>query len=95
MSMDQELKPQRLAVVLHTITGLIAGYLSLYFSRFWYALGPAILLMLISGFITQKTFGKGKDKKWWMGNGAVIYLLVWIMAWIVLFNIVPLPVNIV
>ena len=90
-----DLKSQRIAVVVHTIFGIIAGYLSLYFSRFWFALGAVVALLIILGFITQKTFGKGKDRKWWLGNGVGIYILVWLATWILLFNAVPLPAKII
>ncbi len=93
--MDPSLKPQRISVLLHTIFGAAAGYISLYFSRFWFALGASIILLLIIGFITQKTFGKGKDRKWWLGNGAAIYILVWLASWIIFFNLVPLPQRII
>lgn len=92
--MNPDLKPQRISVVVHTILGFVAGYLSLYFSKFWYSLGASIILLLIIGFVTQKTFGKGKDRKWWLGNGAVIYILIWIMAWILLFNFIPIQTKI-
>lgn len=93
--MDPELKSQRIAVVVHTIFGLIAGYLSLYFTKFWYSLGGALILLIILGFITQKTFGKGKDRKWWAGNGVAIYILVWLMAWVLFFNLMPIPAKII
>ena len=92
--MDPNLKAQRVSVAVHAVFGLIAGYLSLYFSRFLYALGASLILLIIIGFITQKTFGKGKDRKWWLGNGVAIYILVWLMAWVLLFNLVPLPTKI-
>ena len=85
-----ELRPQRISVAVHTIFGLVSGYLSLYFTRFWYSLGVSIALLLIVGFITQKTFGKGKDRKWWAGNGLAIYILVWLASWILFFNLAPL-----
>ncbi|MBI5347044.1 MAG: DUF5379 family protein [Candidatus Aenigmarchaeota archaeon] len=105
--MDLNLKAQRVSVVVHTVFGFLAGYLSLYFSRFWYALGASLVLLIILGFITQKTFGKKRagtseasvqqrfDRKWWLGNGVAIYLLIWLMAWILLFNLVPLPQKII
>ncbi len=92
---NQDLKSQRVSVVIHTVFGLLAGYLSLYFSRFWFALGASIILLLVVGLITQKTYAKGKDRKWWLGNGVAIYILVWLMAWILLLNLVPIPPKIV
>ena len=82
------LKAQRVSVAMHTAFGIIAGYLSLYFSRALYSLGVAIILLLAAGVLAQKTFGKGKDRKWWLGNGAIIYILMWIVSWIILFNFV-------
>ncbi len=90
-----DLRSQRISVLVHTIFGVISGYLSLYFSRFWYALGASIVLLLIVGFITQKTFGKGKDRKWWVGNGLAIFILIWLISWILFLNLLPLPQRII
>jgi len=86
-----ELKAQRIAIAVHVIAGIVAGYVSLFFSRFWYALAPTIIILLVVGFVTQKTFGKGKDRKWWLGNGVAMYIMIWLLSWIVFFNLVPLP----
>jgi len=93
--MDPDLKAQRIAVAIHVVAGIVAGYLSLFFSRFWYALAPAIIILLIIGLISQKTVGKGKDRKWWLGNGVAMYIMVWLLSWILFFNLVPLPGKIV
>jgi hypothetical protein len=36
--------------------------------------------------VTRSIVGK-KEGKWWLSNGAVIYLFVWLISWITFFNI--------
>jgi len=90
-----ELRAQRMAVVIHTIAGIVAGYVSLFFSRFWYALAPTIIILVVVGFVSQKTVGKGKDRKWWLGNGVAMYIMMWLLSWIVFFNLVAIPAKII
>ena len=86
-----DLKIQRVSVLVHAVLGVIAGYISIYFSRFWYSLGFSIAVLIIIGFVGQKTYAKGKDRKWWAGNGIAIYILVWLVSWILFFNLMPIP----
>lgn len=94
--MNPELSAQRVSVGLHSVLGVIAGYISLSFSMGFYALGFSIAVMLLLGIITKKTLGQGKDKNWWLGNGGAIYMLVWFASWTLLFNLIsPLPAKII
>ncbi len=76
----------RISVILHVVTGIIAGFLSVTLGTTLYAVGVAILLLLASGYLAEKLIKK-KGIKWWIGNGAIIYLLVWLVTWIFFFNL--------
>jgi len=83
--MELELKQSRISIILHMITGTIAGYASSALGSL-YGIGIAILLLFVSGFVAEKIVSK-KGIKWWLGNGAVLYFFVWIVSWILFFNI--------
>lgn len=84
--MDLELKASRISIILHLVTGIIAGYLSFVLGRTLYAVGIAILILIISGFAAQKIV-KQKGIKWWLGNGAILYLFFWLISWIAFYNL--------
>jgi uncharacterized protein (DUF983 family) len=77
----------RVSVVIHIIVGIVAGYLSFVLANVWLGLGVMIALLLVTGFVTER-FVKKKGIKWWMGNGGIIYIFVWVVSWIYFFNLV-------
>jgi hypothetical protein len=83
--MEEELRHSRISIGLHTITGIIAAFLAVQLGGGLYALATAILILIITGFASEKLVGR-KGIKWWITNGAILYLLVWLIAWIFLFN---------
>jgi len=84
--MDIELMHSRISVILHVVTGTIAGYLSFFLVSTLYGVGAAIAILLASGYLAEKLVKK-KGLKWWIGNGAIIYLIVWLVSWIFFFNV--------
>ena len=74
----------RISLGIHTVAGIVAGYVSYVLANNIYALGAAILILLVTGYATEFALKK-KGIKWWLSNGAVIYILVWLVSWIYLF----------
>ncbi len=81
-----ELNASRVSLAIHTVAGVIAGYASVLFDRAIYSFGLAILILLITGYVTEFLLKK-KGIKWWMANGGVLYILVWLVTWIYFFNL--------
>lgn len=80
-----ELNASRISLGVHIVMGIVAGYFSIFLERALYSLGLAILLLIITGYGTEFILKK-KGMKWWMTNGGVLYILVWIVTWIFFFN---------
>ena len=80
-----ELNVSRFSLGVHTVAGIVAGYVSYVLANNLYALGAAIVILLVTGYATEFALKK-KGMKWWMSNGAVLYILVWLVSWIFLFN---------
>lgn len=87
--MISEINKDRISVSAHTFIGIVAGYISLFSGRALHALGLAIILLIITGFIVQKSVGKGKKMSWWLGNGVAVYVFVWLVSWILFSNLNP------
>jgi hypothetical protein len=75
----------RVSLAIHTIMGIIAGYASNMFNEALYSLGLAVIILIITGYGVEFALKK-KGIKWWMANGGIIYILVWIVTWTFLFN---------
>ncbi len=85
--MEKDRKDSLVSVAIHTIAGVVIGYISLSFGGFSNALGLAVVVLIILGFVVQKVSSTKRDRKWWLGNGGIIYLFVWIVSWILFFNL--------
>ena len=82
-----ELNATRVSLGIHTVAGMIAGYFSAGLGNALYSLGLAIFILLVTGYATEFLLKK-KGVKWWMSNGGVIYILVWLVTWVYFFNMV-------
>jgi len=76
----------RVSMGIHTLMGIVAGYVSVFFSEAVYSFGVAVVILVVTGYAVGFVLKK-KGIKWWMTNGGVIYILVWIIMWIFLFNL--------
>ncbi|MEE9323564.1 MAG: hypothetical protein V3U72_03385 [Candidatus Aenigmarchaeota archaeon] len=80
-----ELNTSRVSLGIHIVMGIVAGQLSMFLGRALYSLGLAILILIITGYATQFILKK-KGIKWWLANGGVLYILVWLVSWTFFFN---------
>ena len=85
MTAKEDLKKQRISVTLHAVAAVVIGAISPFLGRALFALGAAILVGVIVGHLTQRIVGKQKFT-WWMGNGFIIYLLLWFDVWVFTTN---------
>jgi apolipoprotein N-acyltransferase len=85
MTAKEDLRHQRISVILHSAVALALGLLSPYAGRPLYAFGLVVMAGVITGHVTQRIVGK-KKFSWWLGNGLFIYLLVWADVWIFIAN---------
>lgn len=77
---------EKISVLLHSATGIIAGVVSNFLGAPVYALGAAIIVLYATGRTTEFVAEK-EGFKWWLGNGVVPFLFIWLISWILLFNI--------
>jgi uncharacterized membrane protein YGL010W len=81
-----DLNVSRVSLSIHTIAGIVAGYISYMLADNLYAFGTMIVILIITGYGTEFALKK-KSVKWWLSNGGALYILVWLISWIFLFNI--------
>lgn len=83
---------------IHGIAGIAAGYVSFLLSTGAVAgLGSndvlavlaGLIILYIMGQVSEKIFGKEEvgGMKGWLWSGIVPFLFVWIMVWVIFFNL--------
>lgn len=87
--------------IIHVITGLIAAYVSYALTTGLFmginnqvvAILLALVILYLSGQISERIFGKEAvgGVKGWLWSGIVPFFFIWIVIWIMLFNINPVP----
>jgi len=83
-----ELKQTRISMSVHFVVAILMGWLSIEItamSRSLFAILLGFVVLYFTGFIAQRLTGQ-KGIKWWLANGLVVYLFVWLITWIVLYN---------
>jgi hypothetical protein len=87
--------------IIHIIGGIIAAFLSFALTTGMimginneaFAVLLAIVVLYISGQVSEKIFGKEAvgGFKGWLWSGIVPFLFIWIVLWVLFFNINPVP----
>ena len=86
MTSNPELKASRITVGVHTLVAVAIGWLSPQINA-WLAGLIGIVILFMIGHLSERIVGEKKGAAWWIGNGAFIYLLVWLITWTYFFNV--------
>lgn len=74
--------------ILHAITGIIAGYVSFTLNNVGLAFVVMIIILAITMAIVRvATKSVKKDSKWWLGNGVIVNILMWLVVWAIYYNV--------
>ena len=87
--------------IIHIIGGIIAAFFSyllttrqiLGINNEAIAILLALVILYISGQVSERIFGKEAvgGFKGWLWSGIVPFLFIWLVIWILLFNVNPVP----
>ena len=78
----------RISMIIYIIAAIVMGYLSISVSA---AAGNMITILAglvvlwVAGKVVQLALGR-KEGKWLLGNGMIIYLFIWLIAWTFFYN---------
>ena len=84
-----DLRKIRISVISHIVLAIMAGWISLQVqiaTRSLLAAGAGIIILVLFGYFTERIIGK-QGIKWWLGNGALIYLFIWLISWTFFLNL--------
>lgn len=80
---DEELK----STLIHAAAGVIVGFISFMVNQpVWnffimLAILGALIMVMKTAMKIQKPF------KWWLGNGIIVYIFIWLVTWTIFYNI--------
>ncbi len=80
---DKELK----STLIFAILGIIVGYISFLMNNNLYAFVSMIILAVVGVLVMKKALNVTEGRKWWIGNGLVVYVFLWLITWIVFYNL--------
>ncbi len=72
------------STLIHTVFGGFSGWLSFYVDRVlnygtFMGILVGLALFALAGYTTMKTVNPD-DKKWWLGNGGIVFILAWLIV---------------
>ena len=73
-------------VVIYAILAVIMGYVSFYINHTAYATVASIVVLLIGTFAMKFAFKIKEGVKWWLGNGVIVYIFLWLIIWTIFYN---------
>ena len=79
---DMELR----TVVVYAVAALIMGYVSFYINHTAYATLAMVLVLIVLTFAMKAIFKIKEGVKWWLGNGVIVYILLWLITWTIFYN---------
>jgi hypothetical protein len=84
-----DLRKIRISVVSHIVLAILVGWISIYIqvaTRTLFAAGAGLVILILFGYLLERGIGK-QGIKWWLGNGAIIYLFIWLISWAFFLNL--------
>ena len=75
------------STMFHVVLGAIMGYISFIVNVPVYNLAMAIVILLLANFLIKTVFKVKKKFSWWLSNGIIVYILFWLIAWSIFYNI--------
>ena len=71
----------------HAIIGTIIGYVSFTINQPLLNLLLAIVVLAATIFIIRLVWKVQKNFRWWLGNGIVVFLFIWLAVWTIFYNL--------
>ena len=79
---DMELR----TTVVYTVAAIIMGYVSLAINHTAYATLAALVVLAAVTFAMRAVFKIKEGAKWWLGNGVIVYIFLWMIVWTIFYN---------
>jgi hypothetical protein len=72
--------------LVYSIVAIVMGYVSFLVNNTAYAALAALVVLGIATYAMRLVWKIKEDTRWWLGNGAIVYLFLWIVVWTIFHN---------
>jgi hypothetical protein len=79
---DEELK----STLIHSAVAIIAGYISFVINQPVLSFFVMLAVLLGTTFAARALLKVQKGFKWWLGNGVIVFIFVWLITWTIFYN---------
>lgn len=73
-------------VTVYAIAAVLMGYISFYINHTTYATLAMLVVLIILTFAMKAVLKIKEGVKWWLGNGVIVYLFLWLIVWTIFYN---------
>ncbi len=79
---DMELR----TVAVYSVAAVLMGYVSFYTNHTAYATLASLIVLILVTFAMKTAFKIKEGAKWWLGNGVIVYIFLWLIVWTIFYN---------
>ena len=72
--------------VTYTVAAIIMGYVSFTINNTAYATLAALVALAAITLALRVLWKIKEGAKWWLGNGVIVYLFLWLIVWTIFYN---------
>ena len=72
------------STVIYAVIGIIVGYISFIVGNSLMALALSMIVLILTYVVLNRKVKKGV--KWWIGNGIIVYIFIWILVWSIFYT---------
>lgn len=72
--------------LVYTVAAIIMGYVSFTINHTAYAALASIIVLIVLTLAMRAAFKIKEGARWWLGNGVIVYLFLWIIVWTIFYN---------
>ncbi|MCD6476801.1 MAG: hypothetical protein J7K26_01380 [Candidatus Aenigmarchaeota archaeon] len=85
--MEKQRKLELITMFIYLIASIIIGYLSFWLKNPMLSFVIAIFVLVIIAKLLKKIYKINEKFSWFMSNGGIIYIFLWIIVWTILYNL--------
>ena len=85
--MEKQRKLELITMFIYLIASIIIGYLSFWLKKPMLSFVIAIFVLVIIAKLLKKIYKINEKFSWFMSNGGIIYIFLWIIVWTILYNL--------
>jgi multisubunit Na+/H+ antiporter MnhG subunit len=87
MSLKSYFDRELTTAIIFAIIGIIVGYASFVINNSTLSFVLMIIVGAVFYFLVKIAAKIKQDKRWWIGNAFIVYIFLWLITWIVYYNI--------